>query len=763
MSWVGKEWVYGNDADELLKFLVHIDKGIAPTQEEENALKKIGGVGFGQANHIPRSIGRLSNLVYLSLKNTNITELPLQMRQLSNLQELNLENTNIIELPDYICTLPALKKLNLRNVTLRRIPLSLVERRLPFCFNYYWNTEYNGILLDGTTLLEQDKDVFRSDDHDLILSYYAAEDSVQREGKVLFLGDGGVGKTYTIRRILKEGNLLTKNEETEMTYGVELEDYHPEIRDYIVADKELTIHFWDFGGQSQMRSMHSCFLTPQACYVIMLKSRDERNTEKVRYWMKSIERNLRKGEQRDERSTVILALNEWNGYRIWDLNLAKLEQEFQCNFDPVYFSAKDDSKLDFNKLTRVIVERVWMLVADIKYPDRWAMVRKRLSDCLNTDKKFILWSEYQTICRNCCVAEKIHKPLLKLLTLSGACFSTLPVNETGNWSSCKIVSPRWLTVAAYNIILSGSEVSDKGIIFQRNIQNLLKNPKKKLWKGIKYKTEEVEYILQILRRYHISYQISPKREFVPALCIQEQPKDMYPTNYQYHSKYRMSYAYLPDAVLHQLMIKYHGSLNDDKLWRHGMCIENSEVGITIIIEKDDDEQHLYIDLYSTQGREAVGQWMNDIRATLKTINGDDNLKLSAEEEIIMSKDGQVQPFPVASVELAREQGISVLYGTSGGLLVEYTVSEILMQACLPEKKEDFYQEPMKRIAAATESMAEENKILREEIATLTKELSEIKKNTEKSPAEQMNSLLETLDKSKPYVKLLVKILKYLPI
>ena len=85
-----------------------------------------------------------------------------------------------------------------------------------------------------------------------------------------FLGDGGVGKSYTIRRI--RNGCKKADYQTEQTPGVEILDYTvPKDGD------DYTIHFWDFGGQEILHSMHRCFLTDQTCYVVTVRTRDDAN------------------------------------------------------------------------------------------------------------------------------------------------------------------------------------------------------------------------------------------------------------------------------------------------------------------------------------------------------------------------------------------------------------------------------------------------------------------------------------------------------
>lgn len=193
-----------------------------------------------------REMHALSERTSLSLR--DIIALPESLGQLQALQRLDLSVTRITKLPESLGQLPALRYLNLSHLKLDQIPRSLAHSKLPF---YNFNNNFldylhadteTGIILYRTTLSEQDVSIF-VEHPELIPSLY--EDQVTlRECKVIFLGDGESGKSYTIARFLNEGKKETPEHPyvTSETPGVEIKDYH-------VKRENFDIHFWDFGGQ----------------------------------------------------------------------------------------------------------------------------------------------------------------------------------------------------------------------------------------------------------------------------------------------------------------------------------------------------------------------------------------------------------------------------------------------------------------------------------------------------------------------------------
>ena len=56
-----------------------------------------------------------------------------------------------------------------------------------------------------------------------------------------------------------------------------------------IEDDDLTVHFWDFGGQVMAHATHQFFLRSKCLYVIVLAGRAERNpNEEAEYWLEHV-------------------------------------------------------------------------------------------------------------------------------------------------------------------------------------------------------------------------------------------------------------------------------------------------------------------------------------------------------------------------------------------------------------------------------------------------------------------------------------------
>jgi hypothetical protein len=102
------------------------------------------------------------------------------------------------------------------------------------------------------------------------------------EAKLILVGDGNVGKTSLVNRLVY--NSFNPSENT--TRGVaitrwRLELPHPDV-------KEARINIWDFGGQGSMHATHPYFFSQRAVYLVTLNVREETHFGRIEYWLRLI-------------------------------------------------------------------------------------------------------------------------------------------------------------------------------------------------------------------------------------------------------------------------------------------------------------------------------------------------------------------------------------------------------------------------------------------------------------------------------------------
>lgn len=588
---------------------------------------------------LPKAIGKLPSLRILEVSDTGITEIPEEIKQLKSLQSLHIGGTKITELPEWIGDLPNLECLDLSGLTLKKIPKSLAMCGLKFISK---RNGKSGINLYRVTLTEQGSISVFLESPNLIPDLYKDQVPI-RECKVIFLGDGGVGKSYTILRILNGGKKETKEEPyiTEETHGVSIGDYRVERENDF-----FNIHFWDFGGQEILHSMHRCFLTEETCYVVMLRTRENESTSRVRYWLRVVQTSA-------PQSRVLLFVNCWgnaSGDRIIDASL--LKKEFPQIWRIIYCSAKESSTEEFiqkliiplhemvatSDMCRKTINQKWCrLINAIRGLQKQAIENRKYN--------FLTKTDYIKLCANIDIDDENIIDLLTLLNNLGVCFSYhLDKVNQKVLPEYKLLNPVWLTNALYAIVEEGAVHAQDGIIQVDSIRTMLHNtaqdwlPKVKYRRTapeITYDDEECKYILDVAETHNLCYRLNAEEVFFPTLCGNSTPMDVLnKMNSRGQSvSYLLRYSYLPENVLHQLMIHcMRSDMYVKPRWLRGMVLSVWNLYTAYVRMIDDD--NLCIDIYSTGEQRAYALfWM--LRKEIVEIN--QRLNLNADEFILDGK------------------------------------------------------------------------------------------------------------------------------
>ena len=103
----------------------------------------------------------------------------------------------------------------------------------------------------------------------------------KKNAKLLFLGDGCVGKTTLLEHLktLKPPDIHTD----ERTEGIQLDIWEEALPDF-------KVNVWDFGGQEVLHSTHRLFLGEKAVYVLVWCKSDNKKCSKgephnLQYWL----------------------------------------------------------------------------------------------------------------------------------------------------------------------------------------------------------------------------------------------------------------------------------------------------------------------------------------------------------------------------------------------------------------------------------------------------------------------------------------------
>lgn len=580
-------------------------------------LHELRGLYLGRTKGIcalPCSFGELKKLEDLSLDGTGIENLPDSFGHLTNLEQLNLENTKIHRLPEFM-EMPNLKYCNLSNLEIEKIPREFISSSMKI---YFRENIQEGLILENTKVLCQPLSLF-THEKEFIHAYYEEEKIHLNETKVVFLGDGEAGKSHIIQRIKKNGNKLREFKE-EATPGIAISQKQCEI-----DSETVCLQIWDFGGQEIMHSMHRFFLTERTLYVVVVNARDNTQDERAKYWLNNI-KSFADG------CPVIIVLNKMDQNPTASINERLLRNDYPQIVDLLKMSALNDGQASFGLLMERILDVVKTFDSyAMEFPVTWNNIKSTLS---NMESSYITDPQYREICQKYNVTdEHIQNWLLDWFHDLGISFNYRKRDQL--LGGYMVLKPTWITNAIYIILFNGGQEAQHGIVSIDSIVNLLKNPPRSVEK-FRYNITEVPYILGVMRRFEISYSIDETKEFIPMMCDKNQHEDAEQFMNSDCLEYVMEYKYLPNNVLHKLMIKVRNDFDEEKIWLTGMILNARGGNISALIRMHDNSIEIFIKSNNNEIH-SPKEYLGEIREHLLSINKE--LNLTADDMIIYKEEG----------------------------------------------------------------------------------------------------------------------------
>ncbi|HEX6432119.1 MAG TPA: ADP-ribosylation factor-like protein, partial [Niastella sp.] len=350
-------------------------------------------------------ISRLSSLTTLNLANNEIGDKGAKcISRLPLLTDLNLANNKITIFTVYAPT--TLKDLRLYGNQIEDLPFELIKHvALEVDFTENGKFENGKILLYGNPITNIPREVLNKG-RNAILEYLEAFRRPLNECKLIFVGDGSVGKTSLMKSLVY--GEFNKSELT--THGINKIAWKGINND---KGEPIKINCWDFGGQHIQHSLHQFFFTERVVYVLVL---NPRNDEKAGYWLDQIDKLGRN-------SQLIIVYN-WKDKEDKQADFLKNFRELRKTYkylpEPMVLScATGEGMPDFAAAVKMAV-----LANDglkIKYPEKWFNMKEKLETRIPVEEHYIEYAQYETWCKE----EEYNEPeqrlnLLRILDSVGS-------------------------------------------------------------------------------------------------------------------------------------------------------------------------------------------------------------------------------------------------------------------------------------------------------------------------------------------------------
>ncbi|WP_434685678.1 COR domain-containing protein [Pseudanabaena minima] len=555
-----------------------------------------------QITEIPDAIAQLANLNTLSLDNNQITEIPDAVTQLANLTEIYLSGNRITEIPNAITQLPHLYTLDLRDNLLPIPPEILDEHENPKAIFDFW--------------LERERQPLN-------------------EAKVILVGQGTVGKTSLVNRLI-DNKFNADERKTDLI----------NIRDWQITanNKQVKLRVWDFGGQEIMHATHQFFLTERSLYLLVINTREDELANRIEYWLKLI-------ESLGNQAPVIIVGNKIDDHPL-DLDRHGLQTKYP-NIKG-FIGTSCATGLGISELKQKITEIIANEMPHVfdPIPVKWLNLKDKLEQ---DDRDYITYQEYEQKCIETGITrESSRHTLVRLLHELGIVLNfaddkrlkdtnIIDFTNDKHLKNTNVLKPEWVTVGVYKIINDNLLMTEyQGVLHWKDTERIFQ-PKSSKEQDC-YTTEEArKFILRMMEKFELCFAMenSRDRDYPEYLIPDLLPKDE-PHTGTWDDCLRFEYRYdkvLPNSVISRFIVKAHKLIahtNSRTYWRTGVILA-SDTGNFAYIKADLEDTKISVKIKGNPYTRH--NFLSVIRDKFDDIH--DRPKLTPDERIVLPDNLQV--------------------------------------------------------------------------------------------------------------------------
>ena len=468
-----------------------------------------------QLSALPKEIGQLTNLSQLDLSSNQLSALPKEIGQLTNLSQLDLSSNQLSALPTEIQQLTRLRKLDLRENSLEIPPEILGTSR--------YNLGKPAAILDYYFQLQQEPT------------------QALNEAKLLVVGQGSVGKTSLINRLLYN----RFNPQENKTEGIQIQPWPIQL-----AEHPVQLNVWDFGGQQIMHATHQFFLTKRSLYLLVLDTRLGEEENRLDYWLKIIESF--------GGDSPILVLGNKGDQAPLDLDRRGLQRKYPNIQAFVQTSCQTGAGID--DLKAAIAEEIDKLphVKD-ELPQRWLELKQQLQDM---QRDYLPYDpDYLQLCQQ----QGIDNPqqqqtLIRLLHDLGV---VLNFHDDPRLEDTNILNPVWVANGVYQILNDNALMTQHQGVLERTMLDRI------LDRTCYPRTKQL-FIIDMMRKFELCFDLVRDEKFlIPELLSKEEPDT---GSWENALAFQYCYAVLPDGIISRFIVRAYRLISKKTYWRSGVVL-----------------------------------------------------------------------------------------------------------------------------------------------------------------------------------------------
>ncbi|MCA8994932.1 MAG: TIR domain-containing protein, partial [Planctomycetaceae bacterium] len=551
-----------------------------------------------QLTALPESLGQLTQLRTFWAHSNLFKFVPNALRKLSQLKELHLGNNALEFVSEWIGQLSCLETLFLDFNNLTALPeaLRLCERlRRLFLHS---NPEL-GIPPEvlGPRWRELNDSIHKDPANPrVILDWYFQSKSEPtrrlNEAKMLLVGQGGVGKTSLVQRLIHD----TPCNQAELpTEGININDWT--VQGKKGGDgkfEQINVHVWDFGGQEIMHATHQFFLTRRSLYLLVIDARAGEKESNIHYWLKII-------QSYGEDSPVLVVLNK-SDHHPHELNETRLVRDYP-NIQG-FIATSCETGDGIVKLRREIGKHIRRLphVFD-ELPQSYFAVKQELEERAQ-EKNYLPIEDYREICKR----HKVEKPesqnqLIRFLHDLGVVLNFQDPKDPYGQDDHFVLDPEWVTEGVYAILNDDALKKRKdGILTLTERQRILNNAKpvnkriaEKAKAGECFPAARHGFIMDKMCQFELAYEFDRQGGqhawLIPELLDPNEPKNL-AWNPETSLNFQYVYPVLPAGVICRFIVRLQQYVNRNRSWRSGTVLQVDKG--TILVRGDTEKSRVFI-------------------------------------------------------------------------------------------------------------------------------------------------------------------------
>jgi GTPase SAR1 family protein len=214
----------------------------------------------------------------------------------------------------------------------------------------------------------------------------------------------------------------------------------------------------------------------------------------------------------------------------------------------------------------------------------------------------------------------------------------------------------------------------KGVLELSLLDEILKKKEKT---DYHYPRDRYPYIIELMKKFELCYEIDEETVLIPDLLEVQEPEIDF--DYDKSLRFLIEYDFLPKSIMPRFIVKMHKDIKGELRWRTGVVLEDKSFHSTAVIKADERDKKIYIYVNGAQRRD----YFSVIRYAFQSINKSFE-KLEATEKVPMPDDPAVT---VSYEHLIRLEGKDVKEYIPDGAEKEYKVRDLLGTVYVEKKTE----------------------------------------------------------------------------